>query len=81
MFGLQKVGSIHYVGSTLVLHCMAIVSVFVFLFFVFAGLAPKKAEDILPYTSILYANGPGYAHVNGTRGNVSEVDYCKYCLN
>ncbi|XP_042605189.1 intestinal-type alkaline phosphatase-like [Cyprinus carpio] len=39
------------------------------------GLAPKKAEDSLPYTSILYANGPGYAHVNGTRGNVSEVDY------
>ncbi|XP_043087862.1 alkaline phosphatase, intestinal, tandem duplicate 1 isoform X2 [Puntigrus tetrazona] len=39
------------------------------------GLAPKKAEDNLPYTSILYANGPGYAHVNGTRGNVSEMDY------
>ncbi|XP_016298200.1 intestinal-type alkaline phosphatase-like [Sinocyclocheilus anshuiensis] len=39
------------------------------------GLAPKKAEDNLPYTSILYANGPGYAHVNGTRGNVTKVDY------
>ncbi|XP_050950956.1 alkaline phosphatase, intestinal, tandem duplicate 1 isoform X1 [Labeo rohita] len=39
------------------------------------GLAPKKAEDSLPYTSILYANGPGYAHVNGSRGNVSTVDY------
>uniref|UniRef100_A0A673LRX2 Alkaline phosphatase n=1 Tax=Sinocyclocheilus rhinocerous TaxID=307959 RepID=A0A673LRX2_9TELE len=38
------------------------------------GLAPKKAEDSLPYTSILYANGPGYIHVNGTRGNVSAVD-------
>ncbi len=58
---------------------MASVSVFIFIFF--TGLAPKKAEDNLPYTSILYANGPGYAHVNGTRGNVSEVDYCKYCLN
>ncbi|NP_001014375.1 alkaline phosphatase, intestinal, tandem duplicate 1 precursor [Danio rerio] len=39
------------------------------------GLAPKQAEDDLPYTSILYANGPGYDHVNGTRGNVSVLDY------
>uniref|UniRef100_A0A8C2ANS8 Alkaline phosphatase n=1 Tax=Cyprinus carpio TaxID=7962 RepID=A0A8C2ANS8_CYPCA len=39
------------------------------------GLAPKKAEDSLPYTSILYANGPGYNYVNGTRGNVSAVDH------
>ncbi|XP_051550071.1 alkaline phosphatase, intestinal, tandem duplicate 1 [Myxocyprinus asiaticus] len=39
------------------------------------GLAPKKADDSLPFTSILYANGPGYTHVNGTRGNVSAVDY------
>ncbi|XP_062869430.1 intestinal-type alkaline phosphatase 1-like [Trichomycterus rosablanca] len=39
------------------------------------GLAPKKADDSLPFTSILYANGPGYVHVNGTRANVSAVDY------
>ncbi|KAA0712481.1 Intestinal-type alkaline phosphatase [Triplophysa tibetana] len=39
------------------------------------GLASKKGDDNLPFTSILYANGPGYSHVNGTRGNVSEVDY------
>ncbi|XP_026092215.1 intestinal-type alkaline phosphatase-like [Carassius auratus] len=39
------------------------------------GLAPKKAEDSLPFTSILYANGPGYNYVNGTRGNVSAVDH------
>ncbi|XP_063057276.1 alkaline phosphatase, intestinal, tandem duplicate 1 isoform X2 [Engraulis encrasicolus] len=39
------------------------------------GLAPRKAEDRLPYTSILYANGPGYLHVNGSRGNVTAVDY------
>ncbi|XP_027013936.1 alkaline phosphatase, intestinal, tandem duplicate 1 [Tachysurus fulvidraco] len=39
------------------------------------GLAPKNADDRLPFTSILYANGPGYVHVNGTRGNVSTVDY------
>ncbi|XP_076879969.1 alkaline phosphatase, intestinal, tandem duplicate 1 isoform X2 [Brachyhypopomus gauderio] len=39
------------------------------------GLAPKNADDRLPFTSILYANGPGYVHVNGTRANVSAVDY------
>uniref|UniRef100_A0A3Q3JWV1 Alkaline phosphatase n=1 Tax=Monopterus albus TaxID=43700 RepID=A0A3Q3JWV1_MONAL len=39
------------------------------------GLAPKKAEDKLPFTSILYANGPGYVHINGTRGNITMVDY------
>ncbi|TSK53797.1 Intestinal-type alkaline phosphatase [Bagarius yarrelli] len=39
------------------------------------GLAPKNADDKLPFTSILYANGPGYVHVNGTRANVSAVDY------
>ncbi|KAL4630743.1 intestinal-type alkaline phosphatase-like isoform X1 [Arapaima gigas] len=39
------------------------------------GLAPKKADDMMPFTSILYANGPGYVHVNGTRGNITSVDY------
>ncbi|KAM9761912.1 alkaline phosphatase, intestinal, tandem duplicate 1 isoform 1-T1 [Menidia menidia] len=39
------------------------------------GLAPKKADDKMPFTSILYANGPGYVHVNGTRGNITLVDY------
>ncbi|KAG7488187.1 hypothetical protein MATL_G00031500 [Megalops atlanticus] len=39
------------------------------------GLAPKKADDQMPFTSILYANGPGYMHVNGTRGNITTVDY------
>ncbi|XP_046893013.1 alkaline phosphatase, intestinal, tandem duplicate 1 isoform X2 [Hypomesus transpacificus] len=39
------------------------------------GLAPKQAEDKMPFTSILYANGPGYVHVNGTRGNITLVDY------
>ncbi|XP_036374754.1 alkaline phosphatase, intestinal, tandem duplicate 1 [Megalops cyprinoides] len=39
------------------------------------GLAPKKADDKMPFTSILYANGPGYMHVNGTRGNITTVDY------
>ncbi len=42
-----------------------------------SGLAPKKADDKMPFTSILYANGPGYVHINGTRGNITMVDYCK----
>lgn len=29
----------------------------------------------MPFTSILYANGPGYVHVNGTRENITMVDY------
>ncbi|XP_026179520.1 alkaline phosphatase, intestinal, tandem duplicate 1 [Mastacembelus armatus] len=39
------------------------------------GLAPKNAEDKMPFTSILYANGPGYVHINGTRENITMVDY------
>lgn len=34
----------------------------------------------MPFTSILYANGPGYVHINGSRENITMVDYCKYCL-
>ena len=34
----------------------------------------------MPFTSILYANGPGYVHINGTRGNITMVDYCEYKL-
>lgn len=43
-----------------------------------SGLAPKRADDKMPFTSILYANGPGYVHINGTRGNITMVDYRKY---
>nr|XP_023675710.1 intestinal-type alkaline phosphatase 1-like isoform X2 [Paramormyrops kingsleyae] len=39
------------------------------------GLAPKNADDMMPFTSILYANGPGYTHINGTRANITAVDY------
>uniref|UniRef100_A0AAQ4Q6X2 Alkaline phosphatase n=1 Tax=Gasterosteus aculeatus aculeatus TaxID=481459 RepID=A0AAQ4Q6X2_GASAC len=39
------------------------------------GLAPKNADDKMPFTSLLYANGPGYVHINGTRGNITMVDY------
>ncbi|KYO25327.1 alkaline phosphatase, tissue-nonspecific isozyme [Alligator mississippiensis] len=35
------------------------------------GLAPKKARDKRPYTSILYGNGPGYAIKNGSRPDIS----------
>lgn len=31
----------------------------------------------MPFTSILYANGPGYVHINGSRENITMVDYCK----
>jgi hypothetical protein len=48
-----------------------------FHFIVWSGLAAKKADDSMPFTSILYANGPGYVHVNGTRANITLVDYCK----
>lgn len=34
----------------------------------------------MPFTSILYANGPGYVHINGSRENITMVDYCKCCL-
>ncbi|KAM9759634.1 alkaline phosphatase, tissue-nonspecific isozyme isoform 1-T2 [Menidia menidia] len=40
------------------------------------GLAPMMSDvDQKPFTSILYANGPGYKHVNGVRENVSTVDF------
>ncbi|XP_078740680.1 intestinal-type alkaline phosphatase-like, partial [Lampetra fluviatilis] len=39
------------------------------------GFAPHKASDKMPYTSILYGNGPGYAiFPNGTRPNLTGVD-------
>lgn len=31
--------------------------------------------DQKPFTSILYGNGPGYKIVNGSRENVSTIDY------
>lgn len=40
------------------------------------GLAPSLSDaDQKPFTSILYGNGPGYKLVNGSRENVSTVDY------
>lgn len=44
----------------------------------FAGLAPMLSDvDQKPFTSILYGNGPGFKLVNGTRVNVSTVNYRK----
>ncbi|XP_078010785.1 intestinal-type alkaline phosphatase isoform X1 [Phascolarctos cinereus] len=37
------------------------------------GLAPQKAQDEKPYTSILYGNGPGYSQVNGGRADVNDT--------
>lgn len=40
------------------------------------GMAPALSDlDNKPFTSILYGNGPGYKLVNGSRENVSTVDY------
>ncbi|KAM4588008.1 alkaline phosphatase, tissue-nonspecific isozyme isoform 2-T2 [Odontesthes bonariensis] len=40
------------------------------------GLAPMLSDiDQKPFTSILYANGPGYKVFNGARENVSTVKY------
>ncbi|XP_078524179.1 alkaline phosphatase-like [Lissotriton helveticus] len=38
------------------------------------GLASGKAKDKMPYTSILYGNGPGFAVRNGTRANITTTD-------
>lgn len=37
-----------------------------------AGLAPEAASDGKAYTSLLYANGPGFALSGGSRPNVNE---------
>ncbi|XP_062842449.1 alkaline phosphatase, tissue-nonspecific isozyme [Trichomycterus rosablanca] len=40
------------------------------------GLAPMVSDiDQKPFTSILYGNGPGFKLLNGSRVNVSTVDY------
>ncbi|XP_017264389.1 alkaline phosphatase-like [Kryptolebias marmoratus] len=40
------------------------------------GLASMVSDiDQKPFTSILYGNGPGYKMVNGTRENVSTINY------
>ncbi|KAG8581679.1 hypothetical protein GDO81_007752, partial [Engystomops pustulosus] len=41
------------------------------------GRAPSRASDGLPYTSLLYGNGPGYKIVNGSRENISTVNIGK----
>ncbi|XP_075720227.1 alkaline phosphatase-like [Rhinoderma darwinii] len=38
------------------------------------GQAPGRATDRMPYTSLLYGNGPGYNIVNGSRGNITTVN-------
>ncbi|GAA6107885.1 alkaline phosphatase, tissue-nonspecific isozyme [Tachysurus ichikawai] len=40
------------------------------------GLAPMVSDvDQKPFTAILYGNGPGFKLINGSRVNVSTVDY------
>uniref|UniRef100_A0A8D1DLW4 Alkaline phosphatase n=1 Tax=Sus scrofa TaxID=9823 RepID=A0A8D1DLW4_PIG len=38
------------------------------------GLAPSKALDLKPYTSILYGNGPGYALNGSSRPSITGSD-------
>ncbi|KAM4042554.1 alkaline phosphatase-like [Anomaloglossus baeobatrachus] len=38
------------------------------------GQAPLKASDRMPYTSLLYGNGPGYKVVNGSREDITAVN-------
>nr|DBA26295.1 TPA: hypothetical protein GDO54_010576 [Pyxicephalus adspersus] len=38
------------------------------------GKASSTASDRLPYTSVLYGNGPGFKITNGTRENITGVD-------
>ncbi|XP_077343770.1 alkaline phosphatase-like [Lithobates pipiens] len=37
------------------------------------GKARSTASDRLPYTSLLYGNGPGFKIVNGTRENITSI--------
>ncbi|XP_040203678.1 alkaline phosphatase-like [Rana temporaria] len=37
------------------------------------GMAPSSAKDDMPYTSLLYGNGPGFKIVNGTRENITSI--------
>ncbi|TSK16213.1 Alkaline phosphatase [Bagarius yarrelli] len=40
------------------------------------GLAPMVSDvDQKPFTAILYGNGPGFKLINGSRVNISTVDY------
>ncbi|XP_053316877.1 alkaline phosphatase-like [Spea bombifrons] len=38
------------------------------------GLAPLRANDGKPYTSVLYGNGPGYKISNGVREDITNID-------
>ncbi|XP_075056500.1 intestinal-type alkaline phosphatase 1-like [Mixophyes fleayi] len=38
------------------------------------GLAPSKASDLKPFTSLLYANGLGFKLTNGVRDDITGID-------
>ncbi|XP_035768128.1 alkaline phosphatase, tissue-nonspecific isozyme [Neolamprologus brichardi] len=38
------------------------------------GKSPLWASDMLPYTTLMYGNGPGHKIVNGTRPDIRNVD-------
>uniref|UniRef100_A0A3Q4GEI1 Alkaline phosphatase n=1 Tax=Neolamprologus brichardi TaxID=32507 RepID=A0A3Q4GEI1_NEOBR len=41
------------------------------------GKSPLWASDMLPYTTLMYGNGPGHKIVNGTRPDIRNVDTSK----
>uniref|UniRef100_A0A3Q2Y532 Alkaline phosphatase n=1 Tax=Hippocampus comes TaxID=109280 RepID=A0A3Q2Y532_HIPCM len=38
------------------------------------GKSPLWAKDMLPYTTLMYGNGPGHKIINGTRPDIRNVD-------
>lgn len=41
------------------------------------GKSPVWAEDFLPYTTLMYGNGPGHKLTNGSRPDIRNVDTSK----
>lgn len=46
----------------------------IILFVIFVGLAPNKASDLKPFTSLLYGNGLGFKLSNGIREDITNTD-------
>lgn len=41
------------------------------------GKSPLWATDFLPFTTLMYGNGPGHKKVNGSRPDIRNVDTSK----
>ncbi len=49
-------------------------------FLYFPGKSPLWAGDILPYTTLMYGNGPGHKLINGKRPDIRNVDTSKFLV-